>query len=257
MAAAIAATTAGCRAEPPSPPSPHAVEYRLAWTTDGVDTSADGGGIEVTNDLGYRVHVRRGWVTSYSIELVECPKAGPVAQAATAALSLFVAGDALAGHSEGTPNPAAIRPMQVESLTDPAPRTVGTVRLAPQRYCKLHYLLARAGRDARDLPGDPDMVDTTLELEGSVRAPGATSDRPLSLRTAVAYGQLFERSAATRALQVDTGAVASVVTVRRNLARAFDGIDFAHLDDKAIGFQILRSLVDHSSVELETKRADG
>ena len=78
-----------------------------------------------------------------------------------------IEGTAYAGHATGTPNPAAIRAMQVESLTAPAAREVGVVLLPPQTYCQLHYLVARAGHDAAGLPGELDMVDVSVHVEGT------------------------------------------------------------------------------------------
>lgn len=82
------------------------------------------------------------------MELVECPRdsaATPVARLGTFICSILEK-PAYAGHAIGTPNPAAIHPMQVESLTNPTTHEVGAVLLSPQRYCQLHYLVARAGR---------------------------------------------------------------------------------------------------------------
>ena len=249
----LAVLAAGCMSTPSPPtPGPHEVRYRLTWERDGVRTTSDGGW-EVANDLGYLVHVTRGWVTSYSMELVECPKDAADATPWNVGDVLWPAleSPAWAGHMAGTPNPAAIRPMQVESLTDVEPHQAGTVTLAPQAYCKLHYLVARAGHDSPGLPPDLDMVDTTLHLDGIVRAPGASSDVPLTVHTALAYGQLFERAATPpAAIHVDSGLGAMEVEVRRHLGRMFDGVDFAKMADRAVALQILKALVDHVDVEI-------
>ena len=217
------------------------MRYELTWATDGVERDADGGWT-VRNDLGYRVHVGRGWVTSYSTELVECPKEA-------SGWSLF-AGTAFAGHLAGTPNPAAVKPMRVESLTQPADGEAGVVTLAPQPYCQLHYLVARAGHDSPGLPAELDMVDTTLHVDGSYRAPHAATDTAFTIHTASAYGQLFP-------LRVDTGREGGDVVLRRRLASTFDGVDFARMPEKAIALQILRALVDHVAVEVRRRDADG
>jgi hypothetical protein len=254
LAAALALVVASaCRGTPLAVPTPHAVRYELVWTTDGIEAVDEERGWSVTNDLGYRVRVTRGWVTSYSMELVEC--------APEAAAWPLLEATAFAGHSAGTPNPAAIRPRRVESLTDPAATEAGAVTLAPQPYCKLHYLLARAGHDSPGLPADIDMVDTTLHVDGTYRAPGATNDTPFVVHTASAYGQLFDlavvrepAAAATMASRIDTGRADTEVIVRRRLARLFDGVDFANVPAKTLALQMLRSLVDQ--VEVEVRRSD-
>lgn len=248
----------GCRQSSLPPPAPHEVRYRLDWAWDNVARSTHASTWDVTNDLGYRVRVTRGYVTSYSMELVECPKATATMPVARLGAFLWAAveGMAFAGHSSGTPNPAAIRPMQVESLTAPIAREVGAVTLAPQAYCQLHYLVARAGREASGLPADLDMVDTSLHVDGTFQAPGASAAVPFTLHTAVAYGALFDHTIGPPgALHVDTGRAATEVTVRRHLGSIFDGVDFIGMTDRVVAGQILKSLVDHIEVEVKPATA--
>jgi hypothetical protein len=246
----------GCQqaATPPKARTAHQVRYYLDWAWDDATKTADGTAWEVTNDLGYRVRVTRGYVTSYSMELVECPKDTAATPVASMGMFLWstVEGTAYAGHATGTPNPAAIRPMQVESLTAPAAREAGTVLLAPQTYCQLHYLVARAGREAPGLPADLDMVDTSLHIDGTYRVPGTTADTPFTLHTAVAYGALFDHTvSSTAAMQVDTGASATRVTIRRHLGKIFDGVDFVNMTDRMAAGQVLKSLIDHVEVDIQ------
>jgi len=249
--ALLALTLAGCRQAPPSP-APHHVRYRLDWAVEGAE-GRGAAGWSVTTDLGYRVHVTRGYVTSYSMELVECPRQSPtpIARAGDVLRALAGEGTAFAGHSAGTPNPAAIRPMRIESLTSPAPAEVGDVLLQPQAYCQLHYLIARAGPDAVGFPGDVEMHDTSLHVEGTFRVPGGTTDMPFTVHTAVANGGLFDRATGAREpMRFDTGTSALQVTVRRRLARMFDGVDFATMTDRMVASQILKALIDHVEVEI-------
>ena len=222
-----------------APPAPHAVHYVVAWARDGVVPAGDGW--EVTTDLGYRVRVTRGYLTSYSMELVECPKA---------AWSVLSPPPAWAGHSAGTPNPAAIRPMQVESLLATTDREIGAVTLAPQTYCQLHYLIARAGREAQGLPSDLDMVDASLHVDGTYRAPAADAPTPFAIHTAIANGGLFDHTGAAAPIRVDMGQGATRVTVRRHLGSLFDGVDFATTSDSVRASRILASVVEHVEVEL-------
>ncbi len=250
-AVVLAVTATGCASSPPQP-APHEVRYRLTWDRDGVTPTNDGG-FDVTNDLGYRVHVSRGWVTSYSMELVECPKeaAAGLAFVAGALVRPLLGDTAWAGHLSGTPNPAAIKPMQVESLIRPEPHEAGAVTLAPQPYCKLHYLVARAGHDSPGRPSELDMVDTTLHLDGTFRAPRSTTDTAFTVHTASAYGQLFDRAGdPPRTIRVDPGDGALQVDVRRHLGRMFDGVDFTRMPERAVALQILKALVDRVDVAI-------
>lgn len=241
----------GCREAPP-PPSPHRVEYRLTWGRDDGVTPGGDGSWSVTNDLGYRVRVARGWITSYSMELVECPKesrgeASPFGLLAAA----LGARAAWAGHLSGTPNPAAIRPMQVESLIEPVSHDVGAVTLAPQPYCQLHYLVARAGKDSPGLPADLNMVDASLHLEGTYQARDADRATPFTVHSDVAYGQLFNHVApAGTSLHVDSGREAVRVEVRRRRSRMFDHVDFARMADRQLALRVLTSFVDDAEVAI-------
>ncbi len=228
------------------------MHYRLDWVWD--DAVKIPGGWEVSNDRGYRVRVRRGYLTSYSMELVECPKTPAVSPVANLGASLwsFVEGAAYAGHATGTPNPAAIHPMQVESLTAPAAVEVGMVRLLPQAYCKLHYLVAGAGRGAPGLPADVDMLGVSLHVDGTYRAPGSSADVPFSIHTGSANGALFEHTVGSHAaIHLDVGRTGAIVTVRRHLGSLFDGVDFAAMNDRRVAGQVLQSIVDNAELEIQ------
>ena len=245
LVGALALQSLGCRSSPPAA-APHPVRYRLTWAANDVEPTADGSAWEVTSNVGYRVRVTRGWVTSYSMELVECPR---VADVDDGVLWSLVAATAWAGHNAGTPNPAAIRPMQVESLMDGAPHEAGTVTLAPQPYCQVHYLVARAGHDSPGLPAELDMVDVSLHVEGTYRAADATTDAAFTIHTPAAYGQLFERVGNPPApLHVDTGRSALDVEIRRHRSRLFDGVDFVRMPVKSAGLRMLQALVDGTEV---------
>jgi len=247
-------TSIGCRSSQPAPPAaaPHPVHYRLTWAANDVEATPDGSAWEVTTNVGYRVRVTRGWVTSYSMELVECPRS---AAADDGVLWPLVTATAWAGHNAGTPNPAAIRPMQVESLMNGASHEAGTVTLAPQPYCQLHYLVARAGHDSPGLPAELDMVDVSLHVEGTYRAADATTDAAFTIHTASAYGQLFARVGnPPTPLHVDPGRGALDVEIRRRRSRLFDGVDFARMPVKTAALRMLQALVD--GVEVEVGPAD-
>ncbi len=215
----------------------------IAWARDGVVPIPEGTGWEVTNDFGYRVRVTRGYLTTYSMELVECPRTR------TSLGGLLSPPAAWAGHTSGTPNPAAIRPMQVESLVALTDREVGTVMLAPQPYCQVHYLVARAGRDSPGLPDDLDMVDTSLHIDGMYRAPGAASPTPFTVHTSIANGNVFDR-AGFAPIRVDTGGAGARGTVRRHPGPLFPAVDFASTAERVRAGGILQSLVAGAEVQI-------
>jgi hypothetical protein len=104
-------------------------------------------------------------------------------------------------------------------------------------------------RRARRRYAGVDMADTSLYVEGSYRAPGATIDASFALRTGSAYGQLFERVGnPPHPMLVDTGLHALDVEIRRRRSRLFDGVDFNKMPVKSAGLRALQALVDGTEV---------
>ena len=92
---------------------------------------------------------------SYSMELVECPR--------TALLALLsLRGTAHAGHASGTPNPAAIRPMQ--GMVDASLHVEGTAR-PPLEY-HIHAEIYRARADVNAVMHTHPQWSTFLTMTG-------------------------------------------------------------------------------------------
>lgn len=253
--AAASSILCGCARTEGSPPLTE-LRYELGWRAgDTSDATHAGGDVwEVTNDLGYRVRVERGYVVSRSMELVECPRAARATGAALAWLAGALGpGLAHAGHSSLQPNPAAITTPQIESLTAPRRLVAGRVAVVPQAYCRAHYLVARAERDARDLPADVDMVGKSLLLEGSYLAPGANDPVAFRVATSIANGALVDLAApgGTRAHgdeagRGDGGVVR--VTIERDRAHLLDGVAFASASEQDVARRVLGNLIAQTRI---------
>lgn len=238
VVAAVAAIRLGTlAAAQPTPPAgaTHAIRYRLAWRWGRAVRTPDGGW-EVVTDLGYRVHVRRGYLTSYSMELVECPPLAPLS-------GLFGPTSAYAWHSADMTNPATVRSAPIESLLAPRAQDAGTVRLPPQAYCQVHYLVARATTASRGLPADVDMVDSSLDVEGTVQRDGAP---PTTLVVKTASPNALLRPIA----RVDSGRQDTLVVLRRDLGQLFDGIDFDTTRLPVVENRIVENLVNGTRVKV-------
>ena len=224
---------------PPSPPRDRPITYRLAWTWGRAERRD--GGWETLTDRGYRVQVTRGYVVSFSVELVECPRA--------TAGAWFTPRAAYAWHPASATNPATVRSAPVESLTAPIDQEAGTVTPPGIDYCQAHYLIARARQDSPGLPRDVDMVDASLRLEGSVSRDGTT--QPLAIVTAAANGSLkpFTVAGGDRP-RVDTRVEAATVTFTRRLDTLFDGIEFATTTPEVVANQILDHLAQDVVVQV-------
>ena len=255
MAAGCTSPNGGTRA------TTHQVRYELTWKADQWNGQARAQERVLVNDLGYTVRLTRGYVVTRSMELVECPKTAfddPLTLPSDL-VPWLAPRAAYAGHTMGTPNPAAISVPRVESLTDAATVTAGTVSLAPQRYCQVHYLVARADQNTVNLPHDLDMVDSSLHAEGTYRARGAEQDTPFRLHTTVANGRLVDLfppgrfGDAPAQFILDTGSDGADVVIRRDVDRLFNGMDFATMPEKTMVRQLLQNLIDTLQVEVRRR----
>lgn len=237
----------------------HRVKYALTWKADQWREHDDTGDRVLVNDLGYTIRLTRGYVVTRSTELVECPKtalSGLLALPMQLIAALAAPRAAYAGHSTGTPNPAAINIPRVESLTDAQSSIAGEVWLAPQVYCQVHYLIARADNNTVNLPHDPDMVDVSLHVEGTYRARGAAEEKPFLLRTTVANGRLFDLfpaghvGDAAAKFRLDTGHDGADVVIRRDLDHLFSGVDFVAMPERLVVRQILQNMIDTLQIEV-------
>ena len=114
-------------------------------------------------------------------------------------------------------------------------------------YCRAHYLVARAPEDALDLPNDVDMVATALLLEGTWQATPEAAPQPFAVRTSLANGRIAElvKPGDDTAFRLDTTAQPGArVTVWRDPARLFDGVDFGAMGDRAVQRALLTNLMD-------------
>jgi hypothetical protein len=251
---------AGCRSDPARAVL-HTVSYRLEWSHEGIQLEPTGAGWWTTTDRGYRVHIERGYLVNYSMELVECPKEALASDAETQ-WAWFAVQPAWAGHAPTTPNPAAIYTPHIEALHAPTNFEVGSRLLAAQRYCRVHYLIARANRSAVGLPDDVDMVERSLYVRGTYQAAAAAAPRSFELATSAANAVLTELfppdhfGAQGSAFVVDTGREDARVVIHRTLKSLFDGVDFDTMPPARIERQVLQNLIDHTDIAVHTSAND-
>ncbi len=209
-----------------------AITYTLDWSWGDAAPNADGW--VVTNDLGFEIHVTRGYLVSYSVQLVPCDSA-----AETAGWHWLRLKRANAGHGGETPDPSNPGQHYVESIAAGRPLTLGPVNAAAN-YCKVHYLIARGEAHSEGLAADVDMVGLTLFLEGTWRAPDGPQT-PFTLQTA-------KPTAILPALEppVDTAKVGAAITITRDLSTLFDGVTF----DEGAPDQVLTNLKNGLRVAL-------
>tara|TARA_B100000674_G_C37582831_1_gene797156 strand:- start:14 stop:715 length:702 start_codon:yes stop_codon:yes gene_type:complete len=231
------------------------VRYRYEWDRTGIETLSEGGPWFVVNDLGYTVTVDSGFLVSASVQLSQCEE-----ETSTIGYlwnALFGIGSARAGHSSEY-NPAAITTGVVESLTMMPDIDAGTVTELAERFCSVHYLVAAGDKETRSLPPDVQMVDRSLWIEGTWRAPGSDEVVPFEVDTAMAWGLLkglyppgyFERAEAL--FQFDADESGALVVVRRRVREFFNGVDFAELTPKALPTRVLAAMFDATEIAVQS-----
>lgn len=231
--------------------SPQSIRYRLEWSRGRTHPLPDGGW-EVTNDLGYRVRLTRGFLVMRDVALVPCDPKPPPTLVLDSVRQWLGPRAAWAGHS-GMADPSSTKLAQVESLTDLRPRDAGMAHPGAQIYCRAHYLVARADQAAVGLPRDLDMVDQSLFVEGTYqRTVDAVAVR-FAIETAIANGVLAELKTAPAAapIRLDSGVQSATIVVRRRLDSMFDGVDFAAMDERRTAREILQNLIAGVGIELE------
>ena len=237
--------------------APHTLSYILDWQSEEAILEDDS--ITLQTDLGYEVVIERGFTIAYSLQLVECDdeeEPADIPGMGQRLLNLLGPGVAWAGHSELDPNPAAIEVSQAEDILVRARVEMGRVTVEPQRYCQLHYLVARSERETVGLPDELDIVGMSVYMEGSYQRAGEAS-QPFVLNTSYAYGLLTDLFApgadqdAEAALEVDTGYDDATITVTRNLDRLFDGVEFETMNTAQQAGQVLKQLVETATYSVE------
>ncbi len=259
---------AGCSAGPGAAPTDaagtgdaaaptHELHYRVAWDTAAVTLGRDVGGdaaagdaaalFALTNDLGVRFEVHRGWLVTYSMEALACATTradSPARPWWRRAWDAVGVQPAYAGHGDLPVSPAQLEASHVEDLATLAVADeVGAVQVARQPLCQLHVLHGRADDDAATLPTEVTLARTTLHLEGRWRPATGGAWQPFTWRTKVGWGAVLDLPVAP-----DIAGAGLELTVVRSLARLFDAIDPAEASELDAARQVLTNAVTHARV---------
>lgn len=221
--------------------------WSLTWDRARVSEHPSGGWSVVT-DLGYAVHVTRGWVVDQSFAFGPCvvPDAG-----ARRVPTLAVR----AAHAHGEDDPSTLTVFAVEDLvaladTDPFPAL-----FAPTKYCRAHWLVARAIESpATHLRREA--LGSSLHVDGAWSR-GAEAGE-VHIDTWWTHGRLVDLAATTvGGLPSDDVARAARVTVTRNAGAMFDGIDFAQANHREVAWGVLDRLTETATVSVTLREQVG
>lgn len=191
----------------------------------------------LSNDLGYTITLGDGYLLSASLELIPCEE--------------FSFGDwfapavAYAGHGIDAIGESRALLAQVERVGDTSDLAAGGASASLDSYCEAHYLIAAAYDSAENLPTAHDFVGNSLYLSGSYRSPNSTTEIAFVIETDLAWGGIVELPSIIEASNQPV-----TVTLTRDFARMFDGVDFDTMDAEQQAKAVLRSLVQQAHITL-------
>lgn len=241
-------TSADADASPDAPGGE--LRYELRWKTDGVSWDPSTQRFTLTNNLGVLFEIDRGYLVNYSAELTECdPDPEPWGW------RLLSLPRAWAGHAEGSASPSAVWTQRVERLGPGEPLEFGRVQPPAQRYCGVHYLVARANPNPTGEPDDLPLEGVSLYLEGRAQHPGGLP-QPFVVQTGLPVGvltHLYPLGAYgddAQALALDTAQGGATVRITRDLAAVFQGADPATMSARTLERHLLGNLADSATLEI-------
>lgn len=221
--------------------------WELAWDTDG--TSLIDGTRVLQTDLGYVVALEDAWLTTYSAQLVACAAEGSAQSRAEIprrvrdTLVALVVPHAWAGHSDSSDSTTA--PGIIENVVAADTIVLADRAVADDRYCRVHYLVARSDDEVDDPEGVAlDRVSLRLRGRWSV-GDGATG--AFDLESSLATGAFVDLAA-----EIDVRGPWTV-TVQRPLATLLDGIELDAVSSDALARAVLRTLADELRVEVRRR----
>jgi hypothetical protein len=217
--------------------------------TDPKDAEpVDGGGWSVVNELGHRFEIKQGFLVDYQASLQACP-APPDAGMGAWLLDLVGIGIAHAGHSVNPDIPTAWPDTFIEPIHEPTTREVATLRPPPGEYCSVHYLVARADFDTREIErydGDvlPDMLGKSVYLSGRWWPAGEVEPRPFFFDTRFANGALQD-------VEIVLGDAPVEITITRDLGGILRDADPDAMSDRELEQAVLRNLLNDTRFTID------
>jgi hypothetical protein len=226
-------------------PEAGSIRYRYEWDLEGVSLADDGASWTVVTDLGYEVTVHESYFVSASVQLTQCVEEEGILGRVWS--TLFGIPSARAGHSSEY-NPAAVTLGIVERLNQLTNVDAGTTTELTERFCSVHYLVAAGDKETRALPDAIQMVDRSLYVQGTWKAPDSDVVVPFTVDSALGWGALTELyppgSYKTPGAQFEVEPVDAgvLVVVRRRAQVMFDGVDFASDGENVLPTRILSAM---------------
>ena len=203
------------------------VAYRPAATPAALQTGT-----------GYRVRLERALIVFGEVELMRCDNFAR-------ALWNFLGPQKARAHAPTTPTRLGA-PLVIDLMeSSGVPVFAGTLRPPPGRYCGLRAVGAPAGRDAMG-SSDPDMLETTLLLQGRLEQGNGIDMGPIDLR--IGDRLEWELSFGEPLLLDEARSIAVAVVLDQTAW--LDGVDFAPQDETAVRSKLLENVGSYMEASL-------
>lgn len=215
----------GCASDP--------TEISVTVEIEAPASESEAGARSFETNLGVRVVLTRGFLSTGSVELLGCD--AQAAGGATWLAPLLMR----AARAHVTTTPTRLGAPVVESLLAPSGERTALGRLHPPAgaYCKVKHAIFIADADAAGLPDDGVMRGKSLFVEGTYTSPGRET-RPFRLTSTASFDVESVVDATT--LSIDGDHEARVVLFKTD-ERWFDDVDFT-ADENDAARRVLENL---------------
>jgi hypothetical protein len=222
-------------------------DWTLRWDLARVDLHP-GGGWSVKTDLGYQVTLGAGWIVDHSVSFGPCVVPPDDAGASWIPFHLGVR----EARAHDSSDPSGIELSFADDLAHPADSGPWQSVFAPTRYCRAHWLVARA-TSALDAPPGVDLGGSSMQISGSWSR--ADESGPVAVDTWWPHGHLDDLAplidpAELAAARADGVSRVARVTVERPLGGMFDGIDFAAASNDQVAGLVLDNLAAQARLKV-------
>ncbi len=209
--------------------------YQLSW--NDWNTTADV--LNIETNLGYQVAIQKGYFSSYSLRLYPC------SNNSSARFSLPIS-SAWAGHSDILVPGNWMNPVVEDFLI--RDQVIQEKTFEEHRICKLVYTIARSDGSSENLPEDIDFQNLSLYLEGIWSKDGQEQN---FIWTSTLPGEKVFSLDNCSYIQLNSDGNSMRVELERELAGAFDDVDFSVVEEQKGSLQIISNLIQQAELSCQ------
>ena len=219
------------------------INYLLTWQDDAFYKASNTA--EWTNDLGIQFWVEQAYFNSVRVELLPCEQE-------TAVSPLYLLPQQThAGHGDTNINPSRVAEPTIESILNPQSNPFGQTIIEADAYCEAHYLIAAATNSSQNLPATINMNGSTIYISGSYQtAAMETAVSSFTINSNLAWGVILPLQDGT-GNRINTESLSSLqISIERQLAPLFDGLDPSKNSEQEMGMSLLRNIANNTNIHI-------